>query len=140
MSENNHSCQAFVLACMDFRFHTQLEDQLKARGYKTFDLKCDAGGVKYLISQDKPAVGDWILQNIEISVRLHHIGEVVLINHYDCGAYGGNAAFDSDESQLQYHKEQLSEARELVGAKFPDLKVTTLFATLQDGKVGLVEM
>jgi carbonic anhydrase len=140
MHDDSHSCKAFVLACIDFRFHTQLEEILKQRGCNTIDLKCDAGAVKYLVSQDKPEVRDWILENIGISQRLHHIGEVILINHFDCGAYGGNAAFDSEKAQLQYHKEQLSEAKELVSGKFPDLKITTLFATLKDGKVGLVEL
>ncbi|KKT52776.1 MAG: hypothetical protein UW45_C0041G0010 [Parcubacteria group bacterium GW2011_GWC2_44_22] len=125
---------------MDFRFHEQVVEQLKLRGIKTFDLKADAGAVKYLISSEKPAVRDWILENIEIARRLHHINAVILINHLDCGAYGGSASFQSKSEELKFHTEQLKQAKMIVGASFPDLKVGIMFAWLEDGQVTLKEL
>lgn len=140
MTDNNHEVQALVLMCMDFRFHEQTLALLKKQGLESFDLKTDAGGVKYLVSADKPAVKDWILENISIAKRLHHIKSVFLINHYDCGAYGGNAAFESQDAQLDYHREQLTAARTILSNEFPDLEVKTMFARLSDGKVTLSEV
>ncbi|MDP2934039.1 MAG: hypothetical protein Q8N81_08015 [bacterium] len=137
MSEN-HSAEALVLTCIDFRFHEQIVKLLHERGINSFDLKCDAGAVKYLVSDEKPAVRDWILENIEIAKRLHHISQVVLINHYDCGAYGGNSAFESDEAQLVFHREQLAAARTKILVAYPDLAVKTFFAKPVEGKLDLI--
>lgn len=135
-----HTCDALVLACIDFRFHQLLSEPLKSLGITSYDLKCDAGGVKYLISQDKAAVRDWILENMAISKRLHGIKQVVLINHYDCGAYGGNAAWGSDAEQSSFQAEQLRKAKNLVAGKFPDLKIITLFALFMEGRLELKEI
>jgi len=125
---NQHTTSAFVLTCIDFRFHEKIVEELKKQGITSFDLKCDAGGVKYLVSDEKPAVRDWILENIRIAKDLHHIKMIVLINHYDCGAYGGSSAFDSEEVQISFQKNQLSAARTLLSSRFPDLEIKTFFA------------
>ncbi len=135
-----HICEGFVLSCMDFRYHKQVSEILKKEGLVSFDLKCDAGGVKYLVSTEKPAVREWILSNMEISKNLHHIKKIILINHFDCGAYGGNAAFDSEESQLDFHKQQLTDAKVIVASKFPDLEVTSYFAIIRGEAVELKSM
>ena len=127
-----------ALTCIDFRFHRQVAEIFKKRGVEKFDLKCDAGGVKYLVADEKPEIRDWILENIKLAKELHHIETVILINHSDCGAYGGNEAFDSEESQFNYHKAQLLKAKTLVAGKFPSLKMQTYFALLKDGKVDLL--
>jgi len=134
----SHEATALVLTCLDFRFHEQLVKLLHEQGINNFDLKCDAGAVKYLVSDEKPAVREWILQNIEIAKRLHRIRQVVLINHADCGAYGGNAAFESDEAQLVFHREQLVSAKAKITVAYPDLTVKTLFAKFAEGKLGLI--
>lgn len=137
---DSHNAQALVLMCIDFRFHQSVVDQLKVRGLEAFDLKADAGAVKYLVSPEKPEVRDWIIQNIEIAKRLHQINSVVLINHADCGAYGGNEAFESDEAQLDFHRAQLKDARTLLSSKFPDLSIQTLFAKMVGSEINLQEL
>jgi len=108
--------------------------------YESYDLKTDAGAVKHLVSGEKSEVRDWILENIDIAKRLHHITTIVLINHYDCGAYGGNSSFESDDRQFSYHSDQLSRAKRFLSEKHPDLKIETLFALLVDNKVKLLEV
>lgn len=130
MHDNSHTCDAFVLACIDFRFHKLLPASLSKLGIDSYDLKCDAGAAKYLCCPDKPAVRDWLLENIEISKRLHHIKKIVLINHYDCGAYGGNSAWASDAEQLAFQTEQLRQARNVLAGKYSDLEIISVFAEI----------
>lgn len=134
---HSHEAQALVLTCIDFRFHEQIVKLLNEQGINSFDLKCDAGAVKYLVSDEKPAVREWILQNIEIAKRLHRIRQIVLINHADCGAYGGNAAFSTAEDQAKFHRDQLKQAKILIQKSFPDLQILTYFAAVSGGTVGL---
>jgi carbonic anhydrase len=124
----SHTCDAFVLACIDFRFHHALAEPLKKMQIFSYDLKCDAGAAKYLVSAEKPAVRDWIFENIEIASRLHHVKKVVLVNHYDCGAYGGNQTWQNDAAQLAFQTEQLQKAKRQVAEKFPHLQVIAVFA------------
>ncbi len=64
-----------------------------------------------------------ILEQINISIKLHHINEVYLINHEDCGAYG-------EEGTFEKHKEDLLLARDILKQKFPTLKVVPLYLKL----------
>src|SRR3989344_2172283 len=139
MSDSN-SCQALVLTCIDFRFNQQVITELRRRGIEAFDLKCDAGGVKYLIALDKPAVRDWIMENIEIARRLHHVERIVLINHYDCGAYGGNATWSSDEEQFEHHAAELTEAKRFLSDKLPGIQTLAFFAEMNQNTVSLREI
>lgn len=133
----SHTCDAFVLCCIDFRFHQSIPALLKEQGINAYDLKADAGAVKYLVSKDKPSVRDWILDNIGIAERLHHIKKVVLINHYDCGAYGGNAVFKNDDEQGKFQTQQLRKAKALVSENFPNLEVIIFFAEFDGDAVSL---
>ncbi|MCL5435719.1 MAG: hypothetical protein M1275_01400 [Patescibacteria group bacterium] len=136
----SHTCDAFVLACMDFRFHQKISEPLKKMQINSYDLKCDAGGAKFLASSEKPAVRDWIFENIKISMRLHGVKKVVLVNHYDCGAYGGNKTWTNDEAQLNFHREQLTQAKARVAEKFPGLEVVTVFAKPEGEKLDLLPL
>jgi carbonic anhydrase len=116
MTNKTHSCQAIVVSCMDFRLRTALRkwtrETLKDEG---FDRVAIAGGVKNL---------PFILDQVELSYKLHGITEVYLINHEDCGAYGA-------EGTLQKHKEDLNFAKKILKQKFPKLKIHTLYLKLK---------
>jgi carbonic anhydrase len=110
-----HTCQAIVVSCMDFRLRTALrkwtKETLKDEG---FDRLAIAGGVKNL---------PFVLDQVELSYKLHAITEVYLINHEDCGAYGA-------EGTYKKHKEDLSFARKIIKRKFPKLKIYLLYLKL----------
>lgn len=112
----SHRCRAIVVSCMDFRLREYLRDwtkkTLKDEG---FDRVAIAGGVKNL---------PFILDQIELSYKLHHIFEVYLINHEDCGAYG-------KEGNFKKHKEDLLFAKKILSQKFPALKIHLLYLTLE---------
>ena len=79
-----------------------------------FDRLALAGGVKNL---------PFVLDQVELSLKLHHIDEVYLINHEDCGAYGAEGTFAK-------HKNDLTFAKKIIKQKFPKLKIVPLYLKL----------
>lgn len=107
---SDHSCEAIVITCIDFRFQSFIDKWIKEKfGERNHDRVAFAGGIKGL---------ETILGQIEISDRLHHIKKVILINHEDCGAYGA-------EGTPKKHAEDLKNAAAKVKEQFPNLEVET---------------
>src|SRR3989338_6428391 len=119
---DKHSCQAIVVSCMDFRLRKHLREwTLKMLDQEGFDRLALAGGVKNL---------PFVLEQIALSVKLHHIDEVYLINHEDCGAYGKEGTFAQ-------HKKDLKFAKKIIRQKFPKLKITLYYLKLDGEFVGI---
>jgi len=113
-----HTCDALVVSCIDFRFQKYIRDWLdKNFEDKTFDYVGVAGGTKDL---------DTILKQVDVSVRLHEIKQLVLMHHENCGAYG-------IESTPEKHAADLLKAKEIIHKKYPKLKID-LFYILLDGQ------
>ena len=115
---STHICDAFIVACIDFRFQKYLKNWLE-KNYqdKTYDYVGFAGGSKDL---------ETIKKQLDISVRLHHIKEVVLINHEDCGAYGVESTHDR-------HAADLKKAKKTINVLYSYLKVNLYYLHL-DGE------
>jgi carbonic anhydrase len=113
-----HISDAFIVSCMDFRFQKYIRKWLdKNMGDKTYDYVGFAGASKDLKT---------IMMQLDISVRLHHIKQVILIHHEDCGAYG-------KESTHERHVKDLKKAQAVINAIYPDLQVNLYYLHL-DGK------
>ena len=112
---DNHGCEAVVVTCIDFRLQEAINNWISQNFQsKTFDRVALAGGVKNL---------DAIMDQIDISVKLHHINKVVLINHEDCGAYG---EMDTPEK----HAQDLQNAKTKIKEKYPQMGVETYYLHL----------
>jgi carbonic anhydrase len=110
-----HEADAVVAACIDFRFQKYLRDWTdKNLAEKTFDFIGFAGATKDL---------ETVMGQIDISVRLHHIKQAVLIHHEECGAYGA-------ESTPERHASDLKKAREEIIKKYPNLQVDLYYLHL----------
>ena len=112
-----HSCQAIIVSCIDFRLQKYIEKWTLENISGGYDKLSIAGAVKDI---------DYVLKQIEISVRLHHTKEVHLINHEDCGAYGAEGSFEK-------HQNDLTKAKKAINDKFPQLQITLLYLKL-DGE------
>jgi hypothetical protein len=121
---------------MDWRLHPQLENQVRERVGGSIDLVMVPGGVQALLGNDQPAVRDFLLHSIEISVRLHGIGRLVLANHTDCGAYGGRQAFASDQAEQARHQADLRAARQVIEQRISGLAFDLVLVTLGDSGTG----
>jgi len=112
---SNHTCDAIVVACIDFRFQKYIrkftDEHLSG---KLFDLVGFAGASKEL---------DTIMNQIDISARLHSINQVVLIHHEECGAYGA-------ESTPERHAQDLQKAKDAILARFPNMQVDLYYMKL----------
>jgi carbonic anhydrase len=108
-------CDALIVNCIDFRLVPSIRrfTDTELAG-KTFDEVGYAGATK-----------DWdaIMEEIDISERLHGPKQLVLINHEDCGAYGA-------EGTPERHAADLRRAREAVLAKYPDVRVDLYYLHL----------
>lgn len=118
MGPMSHACDAIVVCCIDFRFQKFIrnwtDENLKD---KTFDMVGFAGSTKDLAT---------VMNQVDISVRLHHIKQVVLIHHEECGAYGA-------ESTPERHAADLQKAKTAILAKYPELQVDLYYLKL-DGE------
>lgn len=113
-----HTCDALVVTCIDFRFQDYIDAWTKQNmPPHSHDRVALAGGVFDLGT---------ILGQVDVSKRLHDIKKVVLINHEDCGAYGKEETHDR-------HIQDLHKASQAVKEKYPDVVVETCFLHL-DGK------
>lgn len=113
---------AAVVYCLDPRFRKQhnqfIEEEL---GFEKFDAYVFPGGPRVLL-QD--ATREAFLDNIEkVSLGLHHVPEVILIAHRDCGAYGGSKAFATKEEERAKQETDLKIARNILKQKFFELEV-----------------
>ena len=88
-----HHCDAIVITCMDFRFQKFIEQWEKDNlGEFTFD-RISLGGACFDFFA--------ILKQIDISVRLHTISKVIIINHEECGAYGEAGTYERHQQDLK---------------------------------------
>ncbi|MBI4009363.1 hypothetical protein HY357_03955 [Candidatus Roizmanbacteria bacterium] len=110
-----YTCDALVVSCIDFRFQKFIRKWLdKNMEGKTYDYVGFAGGTKDLKT---------IKKQLAISVKLHHISQVVLIHHEDCGAYG-------KQSTHAKHSQDLKKARRTIKKLYPKLQVYTYYIDL----------
>lgn len=110
-----HKAEAILVTCIDFRLQEAINKwTVKHLQPGSFDRVAFAGGVQNL---------EIILGQIDISVRLHQIEKVVLINHEDCGAYGA-------EGTLEQHAKDLKNASARIKKQYPNLEVETFYLYL----------
>ncbi len=127
-----------VLHCMDFRLGSAIRDELQNRGIlNDCDIVAIAGAGKTIVTKtDQIAWHDTAMSHIDLSKRLHEIENLIIMNHTDCGAYGGRAAFDSHEAENEQHISDLKGAKEIVAEAHPDLNVQlTLVHIADDGSI-----
>ncbi|MDD5144993.1 MAG: hypothetical protein PHW72_02625 [Candidatus Pacebacteria bacterium] len=125
----SHRCKFFAIFCKDFRLWKKILEYLETNGLLgDCDIHARAGGVKDRV---------FLMEEVESSVNLHDIKEVILCNHTDCGAYG---KFSSFEEERAFHKKEMQEAKELILAKYPYLKVRMVLGVIDTGEVRLEEV
>ena len=137
-----HKCKAFIIHCMDFRLQKSMKEYLERKNLLgDCDVVSVAGGVKNLLTPKNPSDRDFLLGQIEISVNLHKIQEVILSNHTDCGAYGGSDQFSFLEKECEFHIQEMGKARDLILSNFPEVKISMVLGKiLPSGEVELVEI
>lgn len=125
-----HSCEAVVLSCIDFRFWKETAEFVENElGIRSYDFPSLPGGAKPINENVELA-----LDCIGVPCRLHHVKRIVIVNHQDCGAYGGSKKFQNEEEEIKFHTEELGKAKEKLAEKYPDKEIITVFAKLSDDR------
>lgn len=157
--QNQHHAQALAFFCMDFRFKDATLAYLKHElQLVDLDVAVLAGASKNLIYSQKSKVGqafmfdsgaskvgqtsmpdfpnfETAIKQIELSIKLHHIKKIILIDHADCGAYGGAAAFETSQKEREAHVVNLRKAKEILVQKFSNKEIILFYAALKDQEI-----
>ena len=126
---------AMVLSCMDPRFQPIVYNYLKKRKlngkYSAFTIAGSSIGVT-VSKFRKWHKSFW--DNIDISIKLHKIKKLIVINHQDCGAakiVSGKKKFTSN-IENRIHKDSFKKIKKVLNKKFPSLKVNFKILSLKD--------
>ena len=134
-----HHAKAFLITCMDFRLFNDTNRILKERGYNVnYDQFVLAGVSLGLVQQKFPGWGKSVLDHIGISIKLHQINKVILLDHLDCGAYKTFCPDLKKEDDYNEHKKNLKLAKEMINEAFPSITVKTWILHL-DGQLDRIK-
>ncbi|MFP4160929.1 MAG: carbonic anhydrase [Ectothiorhodospira sp.] len=127
--------EALLLTCMDFRLMDEIERYMTYRGLRNkYDHMILAGASLGALTERYPAWNKTFWQHLEISIQLHHIHRVILLDHRDCGAYKtflGDSHTETPEREAETHAKYLKELARQIRMKQPELEVETLLMDLK---------
>lgn len=120
-----HHWEILAISCIDGRFIKRTIEWLTEQTGGVFDYRTEVGMTKAIIDCDSDR--NACCGVIETSLRLHSIEGLYLIDHIDCGAYGGSKNFSSAEDERKFHIERLKKAAEILSKKYPHLAIKKIF-------------
>ena len=127
-SPEPYVADAAVLCCFDHRISRAVRKFLKKQGIEHADMIVVAGGAKTLASPRNDFEQDFILEQVRMSIRLHHTKRVLVMSHSDCATYGGLAHFKGDQAaEAAHHRSELLRAAELLSTNFPGISIEPYF-------------
>jgi carbonic anhydrase len=131
-----HSAPKYVIACIDFRFQ---KDFLKVcdekLGVRSYDYHTFPGASKALIDQGSQNVIIDCIKNIS---KIHGTKNIIILDHQDCGAYGGSKKFGGDvQKEESFHRQKLQQAKTILKRVFPQMQIKLWYWTAE--KVAEVE-
>lgn len=115
-----HGVNDLVISCIDYRFRAQIAAWIKDNLTDQSDLIAVAGAAKALIDATSQK---YILNLIQIAVQLHGVTTVHILNHIDCGAYGGSKVHADRQQEQLFHAQQGELAHNVIAQRFPQLTV-----------------
>ena len=122
-----------VLSCMDPRFQPIVNNYLKKRKlngkYSAFTIAGSAIGVT-ASKFKKWHKSFW--DNIHISIKLHKIKKLIVINHQDCGAAKmmNSKKFFNNIIETEIHKKSFKLIKSKFKKKYPSLVIETILISL----------
>ena len=118
--------KAMILSCIDPRFQNIVYNYLKKKNlngkYSSFTIAGSAIGVTANKFKKWHKV---FWDNFDISVKLHNIKKLIVINHHDCGAakiINGKKEF-SKINELKVHKNSFKKIKKIFKKKYPKLRI-----------------
>ena len=125
--------KALVLSCIDPRFQPIVYNYLKKKKlmgkYSAFTIAGSAVGVTANRFKKWHKV---FWENFDMSVKLHNIKKLIVINHRDCGAakiINGKKEF-STINETKVHKTSFQKLKKIFKKKYPRLKLELKLVSL----------
>jgi len=115
---------------MDHRFKPVIEAWIKQNCAGDADDLSLPGAAWCLNSESDPCK-EAVLTSISKAVELHNVSTVHLINHIDCGGYGGSKKHKDVIAETAFHRDELQRAAKIIQEHFPDINVKLYFANFQ---------
>tara|TARA_B100001971_G_C18129774_1_gene504169 strand:- start:255 stop:671 length:417 start_codon:yes stop_codon:yes gene_type:complete len=128
---SSHDCEAVVLHCIDFRFNEELDNYFDKQFPEGYDLISIAGSCKGLLQDEEHR--KFLLEQFQISHRLHHPKTIALVQHEDCGAYEGSKSFSDEQKEQKFHRQEFLKAEKLLSIDFPEMYIEGYYAKLSGG-------
>ena len=128
---SSHHCKNAVISCIDFRFQHADFEFIKSLFGLPFDHIKVPGAGKNLAHEG--TMQDALIATLKnVCIGLHGVSELLIVNHWDCGAYGGSKAFSSAVEEERAHREDLLKARLTVQKYLPELDVKIAYSKLTE--------
>ena len=115
-----------VLSCIDPRFQSIVYNYLKKKKlnkkYSSFTI---AGAAVGVTANKFKKWHKTFWDNIDISIKLHKIKKLIVINHRNCGAakiINGKKEF-SKANETKVHKNSFLKIKKIFKKKYPKLKI-----------------
>lgn len=119
-----HTCTGAILHCIDFRLGPAIKNWLEEQELLgDCDIISIAGATKDM---------SFPMEQLVLSHQLHKTTTIILMNHTDCGAYGGRAAFESADAETETHFTAMSAAKMTLEEKLPGIEVRTILARINE--------
>lgn len=132
------TAKAIMLSCMDFRLVDDLVAYMDGHEmHDEYDHVVLAGASLGAIHEK---FADWhqvFWDHVGLAVKLHHVEEIVVIDHRDCGAYKlalGADSVSTPELETAAHTAVINTFAVEAAKRFPELKVKAYLMAL-DGSV-----
>lgn len=133
------AAEAVVLTCMDYRLVDKTVKYLDSLDHMQgeYDHIVLAGASLSVVTDKYPAWAQTFWDHVKIAIDLHHVKEVIVVDHRDCGAYKlvyskDLAATPKDETEI--HTSNLKKIFKVLKEKYPAVEVRLALMAL-DGSV-----
>lgn len=121
-----HYCDSIVIKCLDFRLRAETRAcVLDGLGIPAFDIIGLPGSAKSFLEDSGTA---W--RGIKVACEYHGCKRIVVVQHADCGAYGGSAAFANAEEEEIFHREELQKMKKKILEKYREVEVVMVYARI----------
>ena len=123
-----------VLSCIDPRFQTKVYKYLKNKKltgkYSSFTIAGAGIGVTHNKFK-KWHKTFW--DNLDVSIKLHKISRLIVINHEDCGAakIANNKKKFNSLIERKIHNESFKNIKKIITKRYPYLKVSCTTLSLR---------
>ena len=123
-----------VLSCIDPRFQKKVYNYLKNKKLSgKYSLFTIAGSAIGVTNKKFKKWHKTFWDNLDISIKLHKISKLIVINHEDCGAakIANNEKKFNSLIEKKIHKESFKNIKKIITKRYPYLKVSCTTLSLR---------